>query len=258
MSLGSYDTDSSALQKRISLQSEGGKNDLNSWILKNAEIEARNKVLDLGCGTGEQSLRISKTIGKDGKLYSLDISQESLDFLNENKKKYNLHHNIETVLSDFDNIPEYITNFKFDRVVSSYSLYYSKNPSILMETISKILSKDGIFFFCGPSNSNNQEVRDFIKSLDSNSIKAENKSVKIIDYFIEKHARNYFKKIESFSFDNPIIFKNAKNLYDWWSSHNLFEPHLKEKFLIKANNYFTKNKFFCNTKKVRGFKLQKK
>ena len=41
-------------------------------------------VLDLGCGTGKQSVPIARIIGNKGSLVSVDVSPEALHYLNEN------------------------------------------------------------------------------------------------------------------------------------------------------------------------------
>lgn len=56
--IGNFDTDADALMKRIAAHDKFGENDLNAWVFDSAGIESGMRVLDLGCGTGKQTLEL--------------------------------------------------------------------------------------------------------------------------------------------------------------------------------------------------------
>ena len=45
------------------------------------EFNKGENILDLGCGTGKQSLKISSIVGKQGKVCAIDLSKESIQKL---------------------------------------------------------------------------------------------------------------------------------------------------------------------------------
>src|SRR5574344_1405777 len=52
-----------------------------------AELKEGEKVLDLGSGGGIDVLMSSKFVGKTGKIYGLDMTDEMLELSNRNKEK---------------------------------------------------------------------------------------------------------------------------------------------------------------------------
>ena len=46
--------DKKDLECRINLQEKYGTNDLNQWILKKLKLQPGDRVLDIGCGNGNQ------------------------------------------------------------------------------------------------------------------------------------------------------------------------------------------------------------
>lgn len=52
-------------------------------VLKNLELKKGDKFLDAGCGEGYISIAASKIVGDEGKVYAIDIYEESIDSLKE-------------------------------------------------------------------------------------------------------------------------------------------------------------------------------
>ncbi len=73
-----------------------------NFILKKAEIKARAKVADLGCGsTGYFVFPTSKLVGKNGTVYAVDILKTSLKTIGRRAKQENIK-NIITIWSDLE------------------------------------------------------------------------------------------------------------------------------------------------------------
>lgn len=73
-----------------------------SLVLKMAKVSERKKVADLGCGsTGFFTFGPAKLVGKNGKVYAVDILKPILEKIKRQAKQENFE-NIETIWSDLE------------------------------------------------------------------------------------------------------------------------------------------------------------
>lgn len=253
MGIGSLDTDSAALARRLELQHRLSSFSLNDWILDHVEPRPREKWLDLGCGRGEQSLPLADRLGSDGAVTSVDLSEESLAVLTKEARARGTGDRIHVVHSDLDQLRESLPQTMFDAVVGSYSLYYTSNPQQLFETILERLTSRGRLFFCGPSHSNNLELRRISAEARGDDVPLQPTKPSI---FMEETApaicRSLFDEVQTFTFENAVSFQNAEDLTSYWRSHNLFAPKAAERFAQVAEDYFRVNEQFTNTKRGIG------
>ena len=69
-----------------------------SKMLSEVGIGEGQSVLDFGCGSGTYSISAAKLVGRNGRIYSLDVSQGALEKLSRKAEKEGLD-NIVTLLS---------------------------------------------------------------------------------------------------------------------------------------------------------------
>ena len=67
-------------------------------MLSDVGIGECQNVLDFGCGSGTYSIPAAKLVGKNGRIYSLDVSQKALEKLSRKVENEGLN-NIVTLLS---------------------------------------------------------------------------------------------------------------------------------------------------------------
>ena len=113
---------------------------INSILEKNLKW----KILDVGCGTGKQSIYFQKKIDNSGKLFAFDKSKLSIKILNKkNKSKNNKFFS-----GDMNNIErinkKYLLDIKFDLISTVYSVYYAKKPLELIKFLIKKLDNKGM------------------------------------------------------------------------------------------------------------------
>ncbi len=106
-------------------------------IVKLANIRPDDKVLDVACGTGVVSKEISQFLGPKGLLVGIDLSRTALGIA----KRTISFQNSNFVEMDAENIG---FNFKFDKVTCQYGLMFFPDSSKVLESIRKILNKDGM------------------------------------------------------------------------------------------------------------------
>jgi SAM-dependent methyltransferase len=255
---GKFDSDASALQQRIEAHGRYGSQDLDAWVFSHTRIEPGSIVLDLGCGTGKQTLAMAQATGESGKIVSVDVSQEALGVLRSSAESFGISSRISVICSSLDDLAPHLEKIDFDRVVGCYSLYYARSPAKLFETIRAVLKTDGVFFFCGPTKNNNLALKNFHWALKGEDAPPETDAAVFMEETGIELANRYFGSCEASHFINPLRFDSAQAMYEYWSSYNLYEQELDEAFRASAAKYFTSHPIFESVKSVLGVKVVKR
>jgi len=191
-----------------------------------AEIKKGDQVLDIACGTGVVTRKISSIVGKNGNVVSFDISNKALKIA----KKYNSSKkNIEFILADAETI--FLKN-QFDVITCQYALFFFPNSQKALYNAKLVLKKHGTLaisvhghnvpFFNCILNSVTKFIPDYVPpgapNLDRfGSQKALKNEVK----------RSGFSKIKSKTF----VFKYSPGKFsDYWNNYLKYVTKpLKEK-----------------------------
>ena len=255
--VGKFNTDSKALVNRIAAHDKYGSKDINEWIFKNLELCEGLSILDLGSGTGKQTIPMAEIVGPRGNITAVDVSDESLGMLINEARNKKLEKNITVLNCDLDNLNAHLHGNKFDRVLASYSIYYSKNPGELYKTIRLAMKPNGLFFFCGPSSENNSELKKFIATVKDSATEKAASGADFIENTAQQLTRNMFSSVEISIFENPLKFDTPDSLYSYWSSYNLYDEKLDSAFQEAAKKHFKTNDYFITYKRVLGVKAKK-
>lgn len=257
MSTRKYDSNYNALQKRIMINESLGTKDINTWIMNNLDIQNNQSILDLGCGSGKQLIPIIKLTRNTGKYFGIDISDQAINDIKAKLIENDLNDNVKLINIDIDNIHTLIYSVSFDRILGSYSLYYTRDAYKLINNLWSLLNENGVLFYCGPSRENNKELKIFLDTIKRN----ENEKHSFASYFMEETSiglvKNIFNNYETTHFENIITFDSVDSLYTFWSSHNLYDELIDEEFRDAAKHYFSKNNQFITVKRVIGIKCYK-
>ncbi len=105
-------------------------------VVSYINLRVNIKILDVGCGTGDTLVIISKL--STAKLYGLDISKNML--LRARKK---LGRKAKLILGDVEKIP-FEDNY-FDYVLNTEAFHHFPNPNKSLKEINRVLKKDGKF-----------------------------------------------------------------------------------------------------------------
>ena len=239
------------LQNRLNINKKLGSNDLTKWLFKRYKIKRNDEILELGCGRGNHILKESKIVGNKGFILGTDLSKKSLSVL----KKKIVTKNIKLKQLELDKTSGYLSKkkFKFDKIISSYALYYAKNPIKVIQDCSNYLKPNGCFLITAPCYPHTLiEFADKQKIL-SNEVKRQiNFSSKKLEKFLfKKNIRN-----KVFKFKNILKFKNKEDLLTFYRS-TVFYNKKKEKNLLKYfDSSFRKRKYLNILKSAKLYKFK--
>jgi ubiquinone/menaquinone biosynthesis C-methylase UbiE len=251
---GRFNTNALALRQRIASHDKYGSNDLNAWLFDHLQLQTGTTILDIGCGTGKQSLPLARIVGEAGQVLSVDFSKEALDELSRGARERGLEKRIQLLRAGLDQLSEFLEDQQFERALASFSLYYAKYPGRVFQTLYRAIKPRGILFFCGPALDNNSELKQFHCSLREGRPPAAGGAAVFMEEIGQRLAREVFGAIEVFTFENCLRFNSADALYAYWSSYNLYDQELDTDFRVAAAKYFETHPLFETRKRVIGVK----
>lgn len=254
---GRFDADTVALEARIRAHEEFGAADLNQWVFDHLDLAEGQHVLDIGCGTGKQTLPMAEQVAAGGRVVAVDISEEAVAAVREGARAAGLHDRLQTMCANLDNIADDLHGQRFDRVLACYSLYYASAPERVFATVHELLWPGGVFFFCGPSARNNRELKDFQAAIKGEARTEATPASVFMEQTGPALARELFWKVEIFTFENPLRFDSAEALHGYWKFHNLYEEALEASFKASAAVHFHTHAVFETVKRVTGIRATK-
>lgn len=247
------ETNSKALDYRIYVHKNFSANNFDKWVLENLELKNGLSLLDVGCGRGKHLFKVSDIVGSNGLVVGTDISDESLDSCKEKIKS----NNIKVYKSDLTKLSENDPVKKYDRILSSFAIYYTSNIEKTFKDLYEFLNKNGILFICGPTKKNNLEFLSLIEKAGGNFSKEFHKWTKFLEEDAKVVLKKLFGNIEIIEFKNPITFPDVDTLYNYWKSTPLYNPEIEDKFKELANAEFEENGEFVTNKVIIGLKSNK-
>jgi malonyl-CoA O-methyltransferase len=173
------------------------------------------RILELGCGSGQ----VFKNIDFDFDFYkAIDFSQEMCDI-------HPKHKNLEIICLDFDSetFHDNLKDEKYDIILSSSALQWSKNLPLILETLCKLSDTIHMVLFTSNTFKTIFELTNTISPiLDMNNIKNSfdkyyNCSYEILNYNLEFEQKkvlfDYIKNSGVSGDKNSLSYEQAKKLY---------------------------------------------
>ena len=112
-----------------------------------ANITKNDRVLDIGCGSGETSFWASKLVGTTGRVTGADISEILLNFA---KSKFFNINNLDFINCDVQNYQFEANNF--DKVISRFGIMFFENPVEAFTNIKLSMKTNALLNFVCWSN----------------------------------------------------------------------------------------------------------
>ena len=107
-----------------------------------AEPQKNEVCVDLGCGRGNDVLRMAQDVGQDGFVYGVDISDGMLEKAKANAEKFSVT-NVKFVKSELEQID--IADKQADLIISNCTINHATDKLKVWQEIHRILKKGGRF-----------------------------------------------------------------------------------------------------------------
>jgi len=245
-----FNSDTAALVQRLRAY-ESTVYDLEKWIIKQVKLHQDMKVLDLGCGTGKQMFALHRFLSSESKIVGIDISSDAVARVNQRAEKEGIT-NVKAMICHLDDVTTYFKESRFDLILSTYAIYYSKDMLSLLSSLRRLLNDKGQVFVCGYGKGTNQEFYDLVNKL----VNDESRKIGSIGDFMGKqdiaHAATSYSSYRVVRLANTVVFRSAESVLAWWKNHNSYIPELHREVCHTIDQYLKKNGSFTMTKNVLG------
>jgi len=213
-----------ALAKRIETHKKYAEYEINDWILRIVAPKKGDKILDIGCGDGKQTIPYAKKVGDGGLVVGVDVSEKLLEKAEKRAEQEKVK--IQFLNHDANAPFDFEDNF-FDAVSCCFIIYYLTDVEKFLLEVKRILKKGGRIFIVGPTVNNAKEM-----------IRLQSKATgKKVSQFREKRTRDviiplvksHFKNVKVNIFNNSITFPSTKAFLNYYKSTLLWKESSKSK-----------------------------
>lgn len=105
------------------------------------EVKEGMTIVDLGSGPGFDSLLAAKKVGKSGKVFGIDMTEEMIKVASENAKKYGLQDICSFKLADIENLP--LTDNSVDIIFSNCVINLAPSKEKVFKEAHRVLKQGG-------------------------------------------------------------------------------------------------------------------
>lgn len=110
--------------------------------LRYSKPQSGEVCVDLGCGRGSDVLKIAEDVGREGKVYGIDITDAMLDKALRTARKMNIA-NVEFIKSNLESLP--IEDNSVDLLISNCTINHAEKKDAVWKEIYRILKIGGRF-----------------------------------------------------------------------------------------------------------------
>ena len=203
------------LTNRMNLWSYGSNPEtLQKWIFSKIQLQKHERVLELGCGTGQLWLENFRNVPSTCLIVLSDFSKNMLNKAKNNLQSLNLPITFEIV--NAEKIP--YPNQSFDVVLGCHMLYHIPNIEKSLIAINSVLKPSGSFICTTVSQHHMQELKDFLSEFSLNL----GEKIKLFSEFRNETAREvlkpFFAEIEFYEYINKVTIKSVDPLMKYIES----------------------------------------
>jgi ubiquinone/menaquinone biosynthesis C-methylase UbiE len=248
-------TQADLLEQRIAENVASQEIDLATWIFKRIRVGPGEKVLELCCGTGGQTLALLDRVGESGQVVGLDVSRKALDTLISKVGKANQErlHLVESNVNDFSSSLSRAQwrPGSFDLMFCAYGLYYSADARRTLDEARSWLKPEGRIVVAGPFGPNNQQIFDLVRA--SGATIAEpvvfSSEHFMLHVVLPWGARN-FASTSVYSMVNPVRWNTPERMLNYWQNTTFYDPQKRPAFEKLLQAHFDGHDSFVNEKWV--------
>jgi ubiquinone/menaquinone biosynthesis C-methylase UbiE len=243
------------LEQRIAENSASQEIDLATWIFDRVTVQTGDRVLELCCGTGGQTLPLLHRVGNSGTVVALDISRKALDTLAA-KAGENSRETLKLIESSLENFSSLLRQIglqpqSFDLVFCAYGLYYSADARETLIEARSWLKPDGRIVVVGPFGPNNQPLFDLVRASGGTIAEPVTYSSErfMLQTVLPWAARN-FAATSVHTMVNPVRWDSPERVLNYWQNTTFYDPEKRAAFEQLLQQHFAGQKTFVNEKWV--------
>lgn len=254
-------TESSSLKTRIEKNEQAQELDFIGWIFDHLDISAGERVLELCCGTGSQTVEFLNRVGEEGNVVAVDVSAESLETL-EDRVEDDKQPRLTIIEADVMEIESALAEAgydetTFDIVFCAYGLYYPDEPLTVLENANKFLAPEGSITIVGPFGPNNGPWFSLLSEagVELPELVRYSNSTFMNETVVPWAAEN-FEHLAVETAVNHIERTNADELFEYWESSTYFDQERAGAVQKILDDYFASADRLVNRKWIMHITMQ--
>jgi ubiquinone/menaquinone biosynthesis C-methylase UbiE len=246
-------TQAELLEQRIAENTAAQEIDLATWIFERIPVRHGDRVLELCCGTGGQTLPLLNLVGEAGQVVAVDISSAALHALTS--KAGALSDRLLTVETGLDDFSSTLrgagVEHGFDFVLCAYGLYYSADAQQTLRQARAWLKPQGRIEVVGPFGPNNKPLFDLVRN--SGVILAEPvtfSSERFMTQTVLPWAAENFEDLAVHTMVNRVRWSTPERVMNYWRNTTFYDAEKRAVFEERLHSHFLTHEEFVNEKWV--------
>jgi ubiquinone/menaquinone biosynthesis C-methylase UbiE len=221
------------LEKRIEINRAYSSADFDAWLLERLAVKRGEDILDVGCGSGAQTIPFARLVGPTGSVSSLDISAESIALL---IRRLPPQARVQAVAADMSDLADVIakvfTTKRYSLVHSSYALYYSSKRMDVLDVMRAALKPNGR---CAVFTPNVPHGLVELAALFTEVPTAVNESLRFGTEVLQPYFEKNFPRYDVHHFHNVVSVPSADVLIEFYRQTTYYDPAAEEKMRAAAD-----------------------
>jgi ubiquinone/menaquinone biosynthesis C-methylase UbiE len=214
-------TSTASLSVRLDANRQYSAIDFQDWLQSRLDVREGMHVLDVGCGTGAQSLEFLRRVGTSGSVSSLDIAPASIDHLRRQAHAGNIQAEVSDMMNLGALIDQTFLRKRFDLAQTTYALYYAKDPLHVLDVMRGVVEPGGRIAACVPNNPHGfvEFVRRFCPVPE-----AATASGQFGPDVLEPYFRTNFDEVTVHLLRNMQRLPDVESVMQFWRNTSYFDP----------------------------------
>jgi ubiquinone/menaquinone biosynthesis C-methylase UbiE len=220
-------TSTTYLEKRIEINRAYSSVDFDAWLFDRIAVRSGEDVLDVGCGSGVQTIPFANLVGPTGSVSSLDISADSIALL---KSRIDSNLRVEAVAADMADLRQVIHEIfsvkRYSLAHSSYALYYSPKRLDVLDVMRAALKPGGR---CAVFTPNKPHGLVELAARFTDIPRDVEESLRFGPIVLQPYFEKYFRRIEIYNFHNLVSIPSSDVLIEFYRQTTYYDVQAESK-----------------------------